>query len=140
MEKIKRPMSGYLALLLALASLIAAGYCLVHIAQGGYMITGVIVGFLLFVFLIKGLMMIQPNHSRVLNFFGKYAGTVKENGLFFINPLYATQKISLRAENLQGQTLKVNDKMGNPIEIGAVIVWQIGDTYKAAYDVQDYEG
>jgi regulator of protease activity HflC (stomatin/prohibitin superfamily) len=104
------------------------------------MVTGVIAGFLVFIFLIKGLMMIQPNHSRVLNFFGKYVGTVKDNGLFFINPLYATQKISLRAENLQGQTLKVNDKMGNPIEIGAVIVWQIGDTYKAAYEVQDYEG
>jgi regulator of protease activity HflC (stomatin/prohibitin superfamily) len=77
-------------------------------------------------------MIIQPNHSRVLSFFGKYVGTVKDNGLFFINPLYSTQKMSLRSENLQGQTLKVNDKMGNPIEIGAVIVWKVGDTYKAA--------
>jgi regulator of protease activity HflC (stomatin/prohibitin superfamily) len=66
--------------------------------------------------------------------------SVKENGLFFVNPLYSTQKISLRSNNLQGQILKVNDKMGNPVEIGAVIVWQVGDTYKAAYEVQDYEG
>ncbi len=86
----------------------------------------------------KGLMIIQPNHSRVLNFFGKYVGTVKENGLFFINPLYSSQRMSLRSENLQGQTLKVNDKMGNPIEIGAVIVWKVGDTYKAAFDVERY--
>lgn len=83
-------------------------------------------------------MIIQPNHSRVLNFFGKYVGSVKENGLFFINPFYSSYKISLRAQNLQGQQLKVNDKMGNPIEIGAVIVWKVGDTYKAAYEVADY--
>jgi regulator of protease activity HflC (stomatin/prohibitin superfamily) len=75
----------------------------------------------------------------VLNFFGKYVGSVKDNGLYFVNPLYATHKISLRAENLQGQTLKVNDKMGNPIEIGAVIVWKVGDTYKAAYEVENYK-
>ncbi|MCH5720942.1 SPFH domain-containing protein [Niabella hibiscisoli] len=83
-------------------------------------------------------MIIQPNHSRVLTFFGKYVGSVKENGLFFINPLYGTHKLSLRSQNMQGQTLKVNDKMGNPIEIGAVVVWQVGDTYKAAYDVASY--
>ncbi|KAF5279628.1 hypothetical protein FQR65_LT15323 [Abscondita terminalis] len=64
--------------------------------------------------------------------------TVKENGLFFINPLYSSQRMSLRSENLQGQTLKVNDKMGNPIEIGVVIVWKVGDTYKAAFEVERY--
>ena len=99
-------------------------------------------GFVLFfaaLFIIKGLMIINPNHSRVLNFFGKYVGTVKNNGLFFVNPLYSTLKVSLRAQNLQGQSLKVNDKMGNPIEIGAVIVWKVGDTYKAVYEVDDYK-
>ncbi|RZJ40657.1 MAG: SPFH domain-containing protein [Chryseobacterium sp.] len=94
--------------------------------------------FLLSCFFMKGLMIIQPNHSRVLNFFGKYVGSVKDNGLFFINPLYSSQKISLRSENLQGQTLKVNDKMGNPIEIAVVMVWKVGDTYKAAFDVERY--
>jgi regulator of protease activity HflC (stomatin/prohibitin superfamily) len=74
----------------------------------------------------------------VLNFFGKYVGTVKENGLFFVNPLYTTFKISQRAQNQAIQTLKVNDKMGNPIEIAAVVVWQVEDTYKAVYDAADY--
>jgi regulator of protease activity HflC (stomatin/prohibitin superfamily) len=82
---------------------------------------------------------ISPNHSRVLTFFGKYVGTAKENGLLFVNPLYTKQKISLRAENLESSRLKVNDSMGNPIEIAAVIVWRVADTYKAAFEVEDYE-
>ncbi|MBS1609192.1 MAG: SPFH domain-containing protein [Bacteroidetes bacterium] len=139
MEKNKRPLSGYLALLLALACLIFAIYCVFSIQkEGAWMIVLAILSFIAFIFLVKGLMIIQPNHSRVLNFFGRYVGSVKDNGLFFVNPLYSSLKLSLRAQNLQGQTLKVNDKMGNPIEIGAVIVWQIGDTYKAAYDVANY--
>jgi regulator of protease activity HflC (stomatin/prohibitin superfamily) len=89
-------------------------------------------------FIWKGLMIIQPNHARVLTFFGKYIASVKANGLFFINPLYASTKISQRMQNLQTPTLKVNDKMGNPIEIGAVIVWQVNDTYKATFDVSDF--
>ncbi len=75
MEKNKKPLSGYLALLLALASLAVAVYCLVNIAEGGLMITLAVICFILFVFLLKGLMIIQPNHSRVLNFFGKYVYT-----------------------------------------------------------------
>jgi regulator of protease activity HflC (stomatin/prohibitin superfamily) len=139
MEKNKKPLSGYLALLLALFCLAFAIYCVFNIqAQGVWMIVLATLSFIAFIFLIKGLMIIQPNHSRVLNFFGKYVGSVKDNGLFFVNPLYSSYKLSLRAQNLQGQTLKVNDKMGNPIEIGAVIVWEIGDTYKAAYDVTNY--
>lgn len=63
---------------------------------------------------------------------------MKDNGLFFVNPLFSATRISLRSENLQGQTLKVNDKIGNPIEIGAVIVWKVGNTYKVAYDVERY--
>lgn len=139
MEKIVKPMSGYLALLLALA-LLVNGIVLAAIGEkdSGLNILLVIVSFLASIFMLKGLIIVHPNHSRVLNFFGKYVGTVKDNGLFFVNPLYARTKISLRADNLQGQTLKVNDKMGNPIEIGAVIVWQVGDTYKAAYEVKNY--
>jgi len=140
MEKLVKPMSGFLALLLAVL-FFAAGIILFTYAPDQVLL--MICGFIcmvIFIFLMKGLMVISPNHSRVLNFFGKYVASVKENGLFFVNPLYSTQKISLRSNNLQGQILKVNDKMGNPIEIGAVIVWQVGDTYKAAYEVQDYEG
>ncbi|HCA10076.1 MULTISPECIES: SPFH domain-containing protein [unclassified Chryseobacterium] len=139
MEKVLKPMSGYLALVFCL--ILFAGAVYFFISGVEQSITFVIIAmlcFLLFCFFLKGLMIIQPNHSRVLNFFGKYVGTVKDNGLFFINPLYSSQKMSLRSENLQGQTLKVNDKMGNPIEIGVVMVWKVGDTYKAAFDVERY--
>ena len=90
-------------------------------------------------FLFKGIMIIQPNQSRVCTFFGRYIGTVKENGLMWINPFYSTAKVSLRVVNLNGQVLKVNDKMGNPVEIAAVIVWQVSDTYKATFDVADFK-
>lgn len=132
-------MSGYLTLVICLALFVAAVYFFVSgVDQSIAYVVISMLCFLLSCFFLKGLMIIQPNHSRVLNFFGKYVGSVKENGLFFINPLYSSQKISLRSENLQGQTLKVNDKMGNPIEIAAVIVWKVGDTYKAAYEVERY--
>jgi len=139
MEKTLKPISGYLALLLAFAFFAFGIYSIFHINESGLFIVLAILSFLTFVFLIKGLMIIYPNHSRVLNFFGRYVGSVKDNGLFFINPLYSSYKLSLRAQNLQGQTLKVNDKMGNTIEIAAVIVWQVNDTYKAAYEVAVYE-
>ncbi|KMQ61551.1 band 7 protein [Chryseobacterium angstadtii] len=139
MEKVLKPMSGYLALVFCLVLFVGAVYFFISGVEQS--ITYVIIAmlcFLLFCFFLKGLMIIQPNHSRVLNFFGRYVGTVKDNGLFFINPLYSSQKMSLRSENLQGQTLKVNDKMGNPIEIAVVMVWKVGDTYKAAFDVERY--
>jgi len=138
MEKILKPMSGFLALVIALVFIGGGIYLLVNADQQILSLVGGVLLILLAVFFIKGLMIIQPNHSRVLNFFGRYVGSVKENGLFFVNPLYSSHNISLRYQNFQGQTLKVNDKMGNPIEIGAVIVWQVGDTYKAAYQVANY--
>lgn len=140
MEKVLKPMSGYIALVICLVLFIASASLFI-IGAGSENITNIVLAavcFIAFFFFIKGLMIIQPNHSRVLNFFGKYVGTVKDNGLFFINPLYSSQKMSLRSENLQGQTLKVNDKMGNPIEIAVVMVWKVGDTYKAAFDVERY--
>lgn len=139
MEKVLKPMSGYLALVICLVLLGASSYLFVTgVDENITFVILAIVCFLLSCFFMKGLMIIQPNHSRVLNFFGKYVGSVKDNGLFFINPLYSSQKMSLRSENLQGQTLKVNDKMGNPIEIAVVMVWKVGDTYKAAFDVERY--
>jgi regulator of protease activity HflC (stomatin/prohibitin superfamily) len=139
MEKILKPFSGFLALLLALLLLGLSAYLFVNINTSGWFMVAAILCIVVVIFLIKGLMIIYPNHSRVLNFFGRYVGSVKDNGLFFINPLYTSYKISLRAQNLQGQTLKVNDKMGNPIEIATVIVWQVKDTYRAAYEVAVYE-
>ncbi|MBU8881800.1 band 7 protein [Flavobacteriaceae bacterium JJC] len=139
MEKTLKPLSGYLALVISLLLFVAGLYLFINgVDQNTTFVILGIICFIAFAFFMKGLMIIQPNHARVLNFFGKYVGSVKDNGLFFINPLYNSQKISLRSENLQGQTLKVNDKMGNPIEIGVVMVWKVGDTYKAAFDVERY--
>lgn len=142
MEKTFKPVSGFLALLLALMSFIGG---IVMMANGvesdrptALFWVGVFL-LLLAVFLFKGVTIINPNHSRVCVFFGKYVGTVKENGLKFMNPLYRRINISLRAQNLESSKLKVNDKMGNPIEIGAVIVWQVRDTYKAAFEVANYD-
>ena len=139
MEKILKPISGFLALLVSLVLIVLSILLFLNGKSEPLMVASSFIVFFTALFIIKGLMIINPNHSRVLNFFGKYVGTVKNNGLFFVNPLYSTIKVSLRAQNLQGQSLKVNDKMGNPIEIGAVIVWKVGDTYKAVYEVDDYK-
>jgi regulator of protease activity HflC (stomatin/prohibitin superfamily) len=140
MEKIKQPMNGYLALFISLVALAIGIYSFTKVDEAPSMLWIAVPAIIVAGFLWKGLMIIQPNHARVLNLFGKYVSSVKDNGLFFVNPFYASYKLSLRANNLATPTLKVNDKMGNPIEIGAVIVWQIRDTYKAAYEVSDYIG
>lgn len=138
MEKVIKPVNGYLALIVSIVLIAAAILMFSQIPVMPLMgIPASICTFVAF-FIWKGLLIIQPNHARVLNFFGKYVGSVKDNGLFFVNPLYATIKVSQRASNLATPTLKVNDKMGNPIEIASVIVWQIEDTYKATYEVTDY--
>lgn len=142
MERIVKPVSGYLALLVSLVMLVVAIVLFIQLKEQSdsnkwFALSGI--GCLLIsLFLGLGIIVISPNHSRVLTFFGKYVGTAKENGLLFVNPLYKKQKISLRAENLESAKLKVNDKLGNPIEIAAVIVWQVNDTYKAAFEVEDY--
>ncbi len=133
-------MSGYFALILGIVLLALAVFFMVTQGKEGngtYVFLAV-VSFLFAIFFLKGIVVVSPNHSRVLTFFGKYVGTVKENGLLFINPFFTRLKISLRAENLESAKLKVNDKLGNPIEIAAVIVWQVKDTYKAAFEVEAY--
>ena len=94
---------------------------------------------LLAVFLIPGFIMVQPNNSRVLLLFGKYVGSVKKNGFYWVNPFYTKKKVSLRASNFDSERLKVNDKLGNPIMISTILVWRVLDTYKAAFDVDNYE-
>ena len=88
--------------------------------------------------LIKGFCVIQPNDAMVLVFVGSYSGTVKQNGLVLVNPLCSRKRISLRLQNLHSDILKVNDKRGNPIEIGAVIVWHVSQPAKAVFDVDNY--
>ena len=140
MEKIKTPVSGFIALLLSILLLGGSAYLFVESVQEGRPVLRwwAVLALLLSVFFALGIIVVSPNHSRVLTFFGKYVGTVKENGLLFVNPFFKKQKISLRSENLESARLKVNDKMGNPIEIGAVIVWQVSDTYRAAFEVADF--
>jgi len=93
---------------------------------------------LLWLFLWFGFFMLQPNVAAVLLLFGKYTGTVKDSGFKWANPLLLKKKVSLRAHNLNGQTIKVNDHRGNPIEIAAVLVWRVSNTAQAVFDVEDF--
>jgi regulator of protease activity HflC (stomatin/prohibitin superfamily) len=88
--------------------------------------------------LVSGFFIVNPNESRVITLFGSYIGTVKTNGFWWTNPFFTKKDISLRARNLNGEKIKVNDKVGNPIEIAAVIVWQVEETARAAFEVDDY--
>jgi regulator of protease activity HflC (stomatin/prohibitin superfamily) len=91
------------------------------------------------VFLVRGFFFLNPNSSMVLTLFGDYQGTVKENGFFWVNPLFSRKQISLRARNFDSEKIKVNDKVGNPNQIGVILVWQVEDTFRAAFDVDNYE-
>jgi regulator of protease activity HflC (stomatin/prohibitin superfamily) len=133
-EKTINPPSGYGAFILFLA-LLALGIYL-GVAQQ-FAICAILCFFNLFLVL-PGLIIVNPNESKVLTLFGKYVGTVKKDGFFWVNPFTIKKKLSLKAFNLNGQQLKVNDKMGSPIEIAAVIVWQVKDTAKAVFSVEDY--
>ena len=142
MEKNITPVSGFLVLLLAVGLLgISIFLFVTNIHDNQNPEPGFWVGLFLMVvsvFLFKGLLVISPNQSAVCTFFGKYVGTAKENGLRFVNPFYKKVRLSLRVNNFESSKLKVNDKMGNPIEIAAVIVWQVRDTYKATFEVGNY--
>jgi regulator of protease activity HflC (stomatin/prohibitin superfamily) len=140
MEQIKTSLDGYKAALIALICAIFGISVIISNAQMNNT-AGVLFGILFLLvgaFLIKGLMVIEPNYSIVLTFFGKYVGTVKKNGLQFVNPLYTKLKVSLRSQSIESTKLKVNDKLGNPIEIAAVILYEINDTYKAVFDVSNF--
>jgi hypothetical protein len=142
MQKIIKPVSGFLVLILSLAGIAVGISLIVAATRNGAtdlaLLWAGIVLLLLSLFFSGGLIVINPNQSSVCTFFGKYVGTIKENGLLFVNPFYKKQKISLRSNNFESTKLKVNDKMGNPVEIAAVIVWQVSDTYKAIFEVTDY--
>lgn len=133
-ENLIKPSSGYGVLFLALILIGAIGF---GIASFHLPILAVLL--IIPFFLLIGLIVINPNESRVLILFGQYKGTVKENGFFFVNPFYVKKKISLRARNIDSAPIKVNDKLGNPIKIGVVLVWRVKDTFKAAFEVDNYE-
>lgn len=102
-------------------------------------VAGAALLFALLAFLVKGLFQVQPNQGQVMQLFGRYAGSVREPGLRWTNPFYSRRAISLRVRNFESGKLKVNDSDGNPIEIAAVVVWQVVDTAEAVFQVDDYE-
>jgi len=138
MEKNIKPSLGYLALGVSILMLLSP-FLIFADETNLLIITGTIVLSFLSIFGFVGLFVVNPNESMVLILFGKYMGTARENGFFWVNPFYVKKKISLRARNLESESLKVNDKMGNPIIISVVMVWRIRDTYKAAFEVDNYE-
>ena len=132
-EKIYTPVSGYQGLLFVLI-LIGPSLSAVILLQQIWAIAFTIIGFAC----LGGFMIVNPNESSVLTLFGAYKGTVKQNGFFWTNPFFLKKKVSHRARNLNSELLKVNDKLGNPIMIGVVLVWKVEDTFKAAFEVDDY--
>ena len=102
---------------------------------GGWLLGGSILLLIINIIMWCGLMMLEPNEAKVTTWFGKYSGTFNKTGFFWINPFYGTKKVSLRARNLDAEPIKVNDKTGNPVMIGLVLVWKLKDTYKALFEV-----
>lgn len=133
-EKSFQPWSGYLAVLVL--ALLLAGIIYSAVQE---MFWPFLAAMFLFILILPGLVVVNPNESRVLVLFGDYRGTIKKNGFFWVNPFFVKKKISLRARNFDSKPIKVNDKVGNPIMIGLVLVWKVEDTYKAAFAVDEYE-
>ena len=104
-------------------------------AQGGWLLGGSILLVVINIIMWCGMLQLEPNEARVTTWFGKYAGTFAQTGFYWINPFYGTKKVSLRARNLDAEPIKVNDKTGNPVMIGLVLVWKLKDTYKALFEV-----
>jgi len=127
------PMSGYIMLLVVLI-LIIGPVLGIMATQMVWLVVFIVIG----VFLATGFAVVNPNESSVLMLFGAYKGTVKTNGFYWLNPFFSRKRISLRARNLNSDPIKVNDKLGNPIMIGIVLVWKVEDTFKAAFEVDDY--
>ncbi len=131
-ERILKPLNGYIAVVLALVAVVVGLVLAINIPLCA--VAGVIVG----VILIKGLIIVGPNDSKVLLLFGKYVGSVDQSGLFWVNPFYWRIGVSLKARNFESELIKVNDKMGNPVLISVILVWKVQDTYKASFAVNDY--
>jgi len=140
-EKSVRTTSGYTMLTLGIILLLASiGLLVLGIMQNlTWLVAPFVVLMMVGIFILTGCFIVNPNEAKVMVLFGNYAGTVRRSGFFFANPFMSKRKISLRARNLSGQKLKVNDKLGNPIEIAAVVVWQVDETFKAAFEVDNYE-
>lgn len=133
-EKNLKTPSGYLMLFILFIFIVTIIY---GITQGNPFI--ILPTIFLMIITIPGFFLVNPNTSKVILLFGKYIGTVKENGFYWANPFYRKRSISLRASNFDSERVKVNDKLGNPIMISTILVWRVKDTFKAAFDVDNYE-
>nr|WP_319999766.1 SPFH domain-containing protein [uncultured Draconibacterium sp.] len=134
MEKQHSALSGYVFLFLELILLGVIIFCFV-----GGMIVPAILLVPVFILIAIGFTVVDPNQSCVMVLFGAYKGTIKTNGFYWVNPFYVRKKISLRARNFDSEPIKVNDKLGNPIMIGVVLVWKVDETYRAAFGVDEFE-
>lgn len=134
-------MSGWAMLFFLLALLIGSGWLLVAsiIGRNPGGIIGGALGLVAAFFLLPGLFVVNPNEAVALLLFGDYKGTTRQGGLRYTNPFFTKMKVSLKARNLNGERLKVNDLTGNPIEIAAVVVWKVEDTAEALFEVDHYE-
>lgn len=136
-------MSGWLALVLGLGALVGTIYPIVlvarlHPVQPAPYVLAAIGLFIGGIVLLSGCLVIGPNEARVLTFFGRYTGSVKTSGLRWVNPFTSKKEVSLRVRNFESAKIKVNDVDGNPIEIGAIIVWRVVDTAQATFDVENF--
>lgn len=141
-EKTIRPMSGYIMVGVLLLCLVLASTLFIRAFQTGgvTLLFWLSIGlFLISVVMLPGFFINNPNESKVALLFGEYKGTLRQEGFLWANPFFTKNHVSLRARNHNGNVLKVNDKLGNPIEIGAVLVWQVKDTAKAMLEVENYQ-
>ncbi len=135
-------LNGFVMVFVSIVMPIVAVWCIyesIVIEDGGW-VTGCLVALGIILALCSlltwgGFLMLEPNTARVTTWFGKYSGTFTRTGFYWINPFYSTKKLSLRARNLDAEPIKVNDKVGNPVMIGLVLVWKLKDTYKAMFEV-----
>ncbi len=137
-EKLDSTSTGYIGLVILLVFLTVGILTLVMFNQQLFAVIAGPLCLLFASFMATGFLVINPNESSVLTLFGEYKGTLKRNGFYWVNPFFVKKKISLRARNFNSELLKVNDKLGNPIMIGIVLVWKVEETFKAAFQVDDY--
>ncbi len=138
-EKRARKVSGYLAFALGLAALVALAAWAVAGRGGPATVTALGLAAVLLALCVKGFVVVNPNEAKVLQLFGAYAGSVREPGAWWVNPFTTRRRVSLRVRSFDSGVLKVNDRDGNPIEIAAVVVWQVRDSAKAVFHVDDFE-
>jgi len=140
-EQTRSAASGYAALVVLPALTVLIGWQIVRSGMAGAVpaVVGYVLVLVVLVVCYNGFFMVHPNQAKVLQLFGKYAGSVRQSGLRWANPFYSKEPVSLRVRNFESSQMKVNDSSGNPIEIAAVVVWKVVDSAEAVFEVDDYE-